>query len=104
MDEFLTRAESCAMTRPVIATGLREHVHAVATARLRTGYSPELAEADVALTRAITEYQFGRGASTLHEVRERLRDFHAAAFSTAYTHSPIQQLTELATGFSSAHA
>ena len=105
IDEFLTHAEARGIARPVIASGLRLHVHSTAHSRLRTGYSQELAEADMVLTRAITEYQFSVGSSTLDDVRERLREFHEAA-SACSTYAPFQGLTELIPpgGYSSACA
>ncbi len=94
MNAFLARAASCAVLRPVLGTALRIHIHEITALKVKTGYSPELQAADLALTRAIASYQFRQSDPAFAELRERLSAYHEAALSRSHSHSAIQPLTE----------
>jgi hypothetical protein len=81
---------------PLTSNAVRAHVHAITKLLLRTGYSTQLQEADVNLTRAITGFQFGRSETTLDTLRDRLCDYRAAALSSDVQHAPIRPLIEIA--------
>jgi hypothetical protein len=53
----------------------------MALLRLRTKYSPEMGAADIALTEAITAYEFRTREGSLEDLGDRLKAFHAAALS-----------------------
>ncbi|NNM73012.1 hypothetical protein [Enterovirga aerilata] len=95
MDAFLERAAVCPVLQPLLASALRLHIHEITVLKLKTGYSPELGTADLALTRAISAYQFDRSDAALARLRESLDTYHAAALSGSYGHAPIRPLAEL---------
>ena len=94
MDSFLARAARSPVLRPVVATALRLHVHEITALKLKTGYSPELHDADVALTRSISRFQFSHSDGALADICERLTAYHAAALAPGHGHTAFQPLTE----------
>jgi hypothetical protein len=96
MEAFLERAGAWSVAQPVLPNVLRQQILGITQISIRTGYSPELHQADVALTSAIHDFQFGRIDDKLDAIREHLREYREAALSTHHRHTPIQRLIETA--------
>jgi len=96
MDAFLDHAEAWSVARPILPNLLRQQIVEITQCRLQTGYSSHLHDADVALTCAIRDFQFGRSDQKLDGVRECLRIYRGAALASKHCHSPIQRLIEIA--------
>ncbi len=95
MDAFLGRAAASPVLRPVVATALRSHIHEITALKLKTGFSPELHDADVALTKSISRFQFSHSDRALANLCEHLSAYHAAALAPTHSHSAIEPMVEL---------
>ena len=83
LDEFLASAQRDWRARAQIASMLRDHARQVLDDRVQTGYSFELAEADISLITAISAYECDESQEKLHALRQCLSQFHLAARSAA---------------------
>ncbi len=81
LDRVLASAQRDWRARAQVAAMLRDHARQVIDDRLQTGYSFELAQADIGLITAISGYECDESTEKLEALRGYLREFHSAAAS-----------------------
>jgi DNA polymerase II large subunit len=94
MDESLVRAARDQTARTEVADALREHARKIVNYSVQTGYSFEMAEADIALVVSISAYQFEGTQESVSELQDRLRAFHNAAMTAAQARVPHESSAE----------
>ena len=100
MAELVAPGASSTMSHRATCAALRKHILEITRLLIGSGYSPEMHDADVALTRSIDRYQFGFDDATIGAVRDRLSAYAKAATSGTYTHAPIELLVPSAAALS----